>query len=122
MKVLIIDDSKATRFILSKMMSEVGFETIEAENGKRGLEQLSEHSDVTIALVDWNMPVMTGYEMIQQVRLDQRFDSVKLVMVTTETEMEQVIRALEAGANEYLMKPFTVEMVRDKLKLLGLTS
>lgn len=120
MKALVVDDSKATRFILGKMLKSIGCEIVEAENGQQAIDQLNEHNDCVFALVDWNMPVMTGYEMVQNVRSDNKFDDLKIMMVTTETEMEQVVKAIEAGANEYIMKPFTEDMVLDKLKMLGI--
>jgi len=69
--------------------------------------------------VDWNMPEMTGIEFVQAVRAKPEYDGMKLMMVTTETEMSQVSVALEAGANEYAMKPFTKEVLHDKLTMLG---
>jgi two-component system chemotaxis response regulator CheY len=121
MKALIVDDSSATRFILSKMMTELGFEVVQAENGQVALDQLAENKDVQLALVDWNMPVMNGFEMLQEVRGDNTFEDMKIMMVTTETEMMQVVKAMEAGANEYIMKPFTKEMIVDKMRLLGVS-
>jgi two-component system chemotaxis response regulator CheY len=119
MKALIIDDSTATRFILAKMLKELGFETLEAADGSAALSQLEVHPDTHVALVDWNMPVMNGIEFVAAARKDSRFSNTKLLMVTTETEMMNVVRALEAGANEYIMKPFTKEVVEQKLKILG---
>ncbi len=119
MKVLIVDDSTATRFILSKMMKGIGCDVVEADNGSTALSVLDENKDCQVALVDWNMPVMNGYELIQNIRKDNSYDELKIMMVTTETEMEQVVKALEAGANEYVMKPFTKEIVIDKFKILG---
>jgi len=75
-------------------------------------------SDVDLILVDWNMPEMNGLEFVMAVRSDRAFDAVRIMMVTTETEQVQVIRALEAGANEYLMKPFTKDVLVAKLSLL----
>ena len=74
-----------------------------------------------LALVDWNMPEMSGIELVEAVRSDPAFSSLRIVMVTTETELSQVSRALEAGADEYLMKPFTRDDVVGKLELLGLS-
>lgn len=119
MKVLVVDDSAATRFILSKMLADIDCEVIQASNGKEGLACLTRHQDVRVALVDWNMPVMNGYEMICAVRKDSQYANVKLMMVTTETEMAQIVRAMEAGADEYLMKPFTKEDIIDKLRIMG---
>ena len=121
-KALVIDDSSATRFILCKMLKELGYESVQAADGKQALECLKANPDVTVALVDWNMPEMTGYEFVQAVRGDRQYDALKLMMVTTETEMMQVVRAIEAGANEYVMKPFTKEIVQDKFRIMGLSS
>jgi two-component system chemotaxis response regulator CheY len=70
--------------------------------------------------VDWNMPEMNGFEFIQAVRAEHSYDGVLLMMVTTETEMDQISKALEAGANEYVMKPFTQEVILEKLQMLGM--
>ena len=72
-----------------------------------------------LMLVDWNMPIMNGLEFVSQVRLDKRFQSSLLLMVTTETAVDQMVKALDAGANEYIMKPFTKEVIVDKLRILG---
>jgi two-component system chemotaxis response regulator CheY len=121
MKALVIDDSRAMRTILSRILTTIGFDVFEAGDGKQGLEQMSAVADVAIALVDWNMPEMNGYEFVQAVRALDAYDSTKLMMVTTETEMDQVLKALEAGADEYVMKPFTKEVILEKLGLLGIT-
>jgi len=120
-RALIIDDSKAMRHILGKMLSGLGFEVAEASNGLEALEQLKLMGKPDLALVDWNMPEMNGYEFVRAVRAEQNYDGVLLMMVTTETEMENVVRALAAGANEYVMKPFTKEIILEKLRLFGLT-
>lgn len=121
MKAIVVDDSSATRFILSKMMKEVGYEVLEAKDGEDAYEKLSNNSDFDLALVDWNMPKMNGYELVCKVREEESFNNMKIMMVTTETEMAQVVKAMEAGANEYIMKPFTKDMIVDKLRLLGAT-
>jgi two-component system chemotaxis response regulator CheY len=118
-KALIVDDSTATRFILAKMLREIGYESVQAGDGKQALTCLHNNGDVSLALVDWNMPIMNGLEFITELRKESRYAALKVIMVTTETEMMQVVRALEAGANEYLMKPFTKEMIADKMTLLG---
>lgn len=119
---LIIDDSRAMRAILKKILHGVGFQTSEATNGLEGLERLKEHSDIAIALVDWNMPEMNGYEFVRAVRSDPANRDLWLMMVTTETEMSRVVKAMAAGANEYVMKPFTDDVIIDKLQLLGLVA
>ncbi len=118
MQALVIDDSRTVRAIIGKTLRELGMEVIEAAHGQEGLDRLREFPGVELALVDWNMPVMNGLEFIQAVRADRAYDPVRIMMVTTETEQEQVLRALEAGANEYLMKPFTREILVAKLSLL----
>jgi two-component system chemotaxis response regulator CheY len=120
MKALVVDDSSATRFIIARMLREIGCSVVEAENGEVALEVLGQNQDATFALVDWNMPVMNGFDLVQAIRQQSGYDDVKVMMVTTETEMTQVVKAIEAGANEYLMKPFTKEMLLDKIALLGI--
>ena len=108
MRALVIDDSRTVRAIIGKILREA-----RAGGGRgrrtaaRGWSSSAERPDVELVLVDWNMPEMNGLEFIQAVRADRAYDAVRIMMVTTETEQEQVMRALEAGANEYVMKPFT---------------
>jgi two-component system chemotaxis response regulator CheY len=118
MRALVIDDSRTVRAIIGTYLREVGLEVAEAANGREGLEQLRQGPGVGLVLVDWNMPEMNGLEFITAVRAERAFDAVRIMMVTTETEQEQVLRALRAGANEYLMKPFTREILVAKLGLL----
>lgn len=118
MQALVIDDSRAVRMLVGDILREQGFNVFEAGHGQEGLDQLRAHPEVRLALVDWNMPVMDGLEFIQEVRKDSSWDPVKIVMVTTETESEQVQRAMNAGANEYVMKPFTREVLIAKLTML----
>ena len=77
-------------------------------------------SQTDLVLVDWNMPNMSGVDFVRAVRAIRQYDSLPLVMVTTNTELDQIASALEAGANEYIMKPFTQDVIRGKLELLGL--
>lgn len=120
MRALIVDDSKAMRSILKRILAELKIEAVEAINGKEALDRLKEIGKVELVLVDWNMPMMNGVDFVKTVRSDRTFDSVLLMMVTKETDLNQVKLALEAGANEYLMKPFTREMLLEKLQILGL--
>jgi two-component system chemotaxis response regulator CheY len=121
MRALVIDDSRAMRTILRGMLREAGFETIEAGHGGEALAQLAAHPDVGLALLDWNMPVMDGYEFLTRVRARVEFRDLRIMMVTTETEADQVAKALAAGADEYLMKPFGKEALFAKLSMLDLT-
>ncbi len=122
MRALIVDDSKTMRRIVAKVVKENGFETIvEAENGEEAMTRLRDSgadAPLQLALVDWNMPVMDGLSFVKAARAEG-FSELPIIMITTEGSMEYVTRAIEAGANEYLMKPFTKESLRDKLVLLG---
>ena len=120
MRALVIDDSRAARMAVARILLEIGIECDEAENGSQALEMLKKSGPFDLAMVDWNMPVMNGYELVREVRRNAALVDLKLIMVTTENELSQVVKALSAGANEYVMKPFTDEMILEKLELLGL--
>jgi len=117
---LVIDDSKATRSILGRMLTEMGFQVYQAGDGAQALTKLKEVGPVSVALIDWDMPVMNGFEFLKAVRSQDTYSDVRLMMVTTESAIHQIARALEAGADEYLMKPFTPALLRQKLSILGL--
>lgn len=120
MNALVIDDSRAMRRIVGKIVGGLGFDVIEAENGAEGLKQLEANAaEIEVVLVDWNMPVMNGIEFVKTVRGRDEFRNHKLVMVTTETEPTQMARALMAGVDEFVMKPFTEDILVEKLKLIG---
>jgi len=119
MHALIIDDSRVLRRILRDMLQQLGFDVSEAVNGREGLERLHRGPTPDVVLVDWNMPEMNGLEFVKAVRTEGRYEKLPLMMVTSETEMEQMAVALSAGANEYVMKPFGKEVIADKLQLLG---
>ncbi len=119
MLALIIDDSRAMRRILRQIVEPIGFTVVEAGNGREALQRLTEHPELQLCLVDWNMPEMNGLEFVQAVRGADRYRDLKLVMVTTETEPRQMARALIAGVDEFVMKPFTPEILLDKLRLIG---
>ena len=122
MKALVIDDSRAMRVILGGMLKQLGFEVADAENGRVGLDRLHSMERVDLVLVDWNMPEMNGYEFLVSVRAERKYDEVRIMMVTTETEMAQMQKALSSGANEYVMKPFTREVIQEKLEMLGVVA
>ena len=119
MQALVIDDSRAVRLIVGNILRDQGYEVHDAAQGQEGLEKLRQNPEIGLVLVDWNMPVMDGLEFIQTVRRDRAWDALRIVMVTTETESDQVQRAIAAGANEYVMKPFAPEVLVAKLSLLG---
>lgn len=120
MKALVIDDSRVMRKIVGGTLAGAGFETVDAENGQVALDQMAAHNDITLCCIDWNMPVMTGFEFVVEVRKRPEWRHVTLMMVTTEGEQDQIVRALAAGAHEYVIKPFTPEVILDKLQFLGL--
>jgi two-component system chemotaxis response regulator CheY len=120
MHALIVEDSGTIRLILSAYLKKFGFDVTVAVNGRDGLDQLRGMEKADVVLVDWNMPEMDGISFVRAVRADGGYDALPLMMVTTNSELANVSEALEAGANEYLMKPFTGDMVREKLELLGL--
>lgn len=118
MHALVIDDSRTVRAIIGTTLREEGLEVVEAANGREGLARLRDTPEVGLVLVDWNMPEMNGLDFITAVRADRAYDAVRIMMVTTETEQGQVARALAAGADEYVMKPFTRDILVAKLSLL----
>ncbi len=121
MRALVVDDSRAIRTILHRMLAELGLDVVEAAHGVEALSQIAASGRPDVALVDWNMPEMNGFDFICAVRANPDLSEMRLMMVTTETEMSQVARALQAGADEYVMKPFTRDTIREKLQLLGVT-
>ncbi len=118
MLALVVDDSRTVRLVIRDILREAGIDAVEAGNGQEALQRLAEFPEILLALVDWNMPVMDGLEFVVAVRAQRAFDALRIVMVTTETEFEQMQRAMAAGANEYVMKPFTKDVLTAKLSLL----
>jgi two-component system chemotaxis response regulator CheY len=119
MRALIVDDSRFVRSYLRGLLEPKGIECEEAGDGQAGMDLLHTNLSFDLALVDWNMPTMNGLEMLQNMRAEGYGDT-KVLMVTTEAENEFIVRALEAGADEYLMKPFDDDALTEKLVLLGL--
>jgi two-component system, chemotaxis family, chemotaxis protein CheY len=121
MRALVIDDSRAMRMILKRIVTKLNFEVTEAADGQEALDLLASMGEVPeLALIDWNMPNMNGLEFVTKARADPRLREMTLVMVTTESEQNQIVRALAAGAHEYVIKPFTEGAMIEKLALLGL--
>jgi two-component system, chemotaxis family, chemotaxis protein CheY len=117
---LVIDDSRAMRRIVSGILEDLGYGTTQAAHGQEALDLLHGGLVPDLACVDWNMPVMDGLQFVTAVRAVPAWRSVTLMMITTESEHSQIVRALAAGAHEYLLKPFTADAIADKLCLLGL--
>ena len=119
MRALIVDDSRFVRGYLRGLLEEKGIECEEAADGQAGIDQLHGGLPFDLALVDWNMPVMNGLDMLKTLRAEG-YSDIKVMMVTTEAENDFILRALDAGADEYLMKPFDDEALTEKLDMLGL--
>ncbi len=119
MQVLVIDDSSTMRKFIKKILVGASFEVVEARHGRDALEVLQQHPNVCLSLIDWNMPEMDGMELLSRIRADHAFDAMRVMMVTTEMELSRVAGALERGANEYVMKPFTKDVILEKLRILG---
>jgi two-component system chemotaxis response regulator CheY len=120
-KALVVDDSRAVRMILARTLKELGYEVREAANGREALEVIdAEKTEVALVLADWNMPEINGLDLLKRLRQNPELSRLVVIMVTTETEMDQMAAALEAGANEYVMKPFTKEILVEKLQLVGI--
>ena len=120
MRALIIDDSRAMRSILVGILEEAGFDTVPAADAEEALALLDSDRNFELALVDWNLPAMSGLELVVALRKIPNLEDLRLMMVTTETELDRVREALDSGADEYIMKPFDKEMLLEKLTLLGI--
>ncbi|MDX2143568.1 MAG: response regulator [Rhodospirillaceae bacterium] len=117
-RCLIVDDSRIIRRVASKIMYELGFEPEEAENGQAALDLVRQQMPA-IAIVDADMPVMDGLTFLAELRKLPGGDKIIVVFCTAENEVHQIETALNAGADEYIMKPFDSEIVRSKLTILG---
>ena len=120
MRALIIEDSRAMRSILEGILADVGFELTLAADAEEALVVFENDQDFELALVDWNLPGMSGLDLVFAIRERPGLGDIKLMMVTTETQLGRVVEALDAGADEYIMKPFDREMLLEKLALLGI--
>ena len=123
MKVLSVDDSAIIRKIIRGSAETLGLDFLEAGDGQEALNLLdNEYQDVSLILLDWNMPVMDGFTTLQYLKSDERFKSIPVMMVTTEAERANIVRAIQAGAKHYLVKPFTPEdLMSTMLECMGST-
>jgi two-component system chemotaxis response regulator CheY len=118
-KILLVDDSRAVRLACRRLMTAMHFDVHEAENGEQALAQVRKQPDFDVILLDWNMPVMDGLSFLKALREEPLERQPVVVMCTTENDMARIVEAMQAGANEYIMKPFTEDIVRDKLEGTG---
>lgn len=116
---LIVDDSKVIRMVARKILQELSFETIEAADGKAALDECVKDIPDAV-LLDWNMPIMSGIEFLREMRKLPGGDRPVVVFCTTENDIEHIQEAIEAGANEYIMKPFDSEIIQAKFSQVGL--
>lgn len=119
MRILVVDDSGAARSIIRRMLEGRGWEVLEADGGRSALAELEREPRVDLALIDWHMGEMDGPELVQLLRENPDYDNMKLMIVTSETDDRCVAVALERGADEFLMKPFTKEILLEKIEMLG---
>jgi len=116
LKLLVVDDSSTMRRIIKNTLSRLGYEDVlEGEDGLQGWAALNENTDISMLITDWNMPEMNGLELVKKVRADARFADLPIIMVTTEGGKAEVITALKAGVNNYIVKPFTPQVLKEKL-------
>ncbi|WP_428738878.1 chemotaxis response regulator CheY [Sulfurimonas sp.] len=116
MKLLVVDDSSTMRRIIKNTLARLGYkDVLEGADGVEGWEQMNTHPDIEMLITDWNMPEMNGLELVKKVRADDRFTDLPIIMVTTEGGKAEVITALKAGVNNYIVKPFTPQVLKEKL-------
>ena len=117
MKLLVVDDSSTMRRIIKNTLARLGYKGIlEGADGVEGWAQMDAHPEIDMLITDWNMPEMNGLELVQKVRADVRFKDTPIIMVTTEGGKAEVITALKAGVNNYIVKPFTPAVLKEKLE------
>lgn len=121
-KILFVDDSPVIKKIIQRTVESAGFEFLGASDGKEGLLVLSkEYSDIKLILSDWNMPVMNGYEFLKEAKKNSKFKQIPVIMITTESEKSNINKAIQAGAANYLLKPFNPEDLLLKIKQTALS-
>jgi two-component system chemotaxis response regulator CheY len=118
-RILVVDDSRAMRMLIARSLRKLEFEVVEACDGQDALDQLDQIDSLHGALVDWNMPRMNGIDFVRAVRQNPHWNGLPVVMVTSETDVERISEALESGANEYVIKPFTDDGLTSKLQTAG---
>jgi len=116
LKLLVVDDSSTMRRIIKNTLARLGYkDVLEGADGVEGWNALDANPDVEMLITDWNMPEMNGLELVKKVRADDRFKDLPIIMVTTEGGKAEVITALKAGVNNYIVKPFTPQVLKEKL-------
>ena len=115
MKILVVDDMSTMRRIVKSIIKQLGFANVEeAENGQEALDKLRAES-FGFVISDWNMPVMTGIELLRAIRADDKLKAIPVLMVTAEAQKENLVEAIKAGVSNYIVKPFTAEVLQEKM-------
>lgn len=116
MKILVVDDMATMRRIVKNILKQLGFANVEeAENGQEGLQKLRDGA-FGFVVSDWNMPVMTGIDMLRAIRADEKLKAIPVLMVTAEAQQANLVEAIQAGVSNYIVKPFTAETMQEKLQ------
>lgn len=119
MKILVVDDSSTMRRIINNTLQRLGYvDILEAEHGLEAWDILDQNSDIGVLITDWNMPEMNGLELVKKTRSDSRFVDIPIIMITTEGGKAEVITAIKAGVNNYIVKPFTPQVLKEKLEVV----
>ena len=117
---MVVDDSRAVRMIIARTLRKLGYDVAEAGDGRQALDALEKGAATDVVLADWNMPEMDGLSLLKAIRANPAFSGIPVIMVTTEAEFDQMATAIAEGAAEYVMKPFTADILVDKLRIVGL--
>ena len=116
MRILVVDDFSTMRRIIKNILKQIGFSNVdEAENGQAALAKIGDGGNYDFVISDWNMPEMTGIELLKQVRANESTKDLPFLMVTAEAKKENVVEAVKAGVNNYIVKPFTAEVLQEKI-------
>ena len=117
MRLLVVDDSSTMRRIIKNTLEKLGHpDVIEAEHGVEAWDKLSADDTIKVVITDWNMPEMNGLDLVKKIRAEQKYVDMPIIMVTTEGGKAEVITALKAGVNNYIVKPFTPQVLKEKLE------
>jgi len=115
MKILIVDDFSTMRRIIRNILKQLEFTNVEeADDGDVAFEKLKE-ADYDLLITDWNMPNMSGLDLLKEIRANEKLEDLKILLVSAEAEKENIIQAVQAGANEYVVKPFTADVLGQKI-------
>jgi len=119
MKILVVDDSSTMRRIIKNTLARLGYkDIIEGADGVEAWDALQNNPDTEVVITDWNMPNMNGLELVKKIRAEKKYKDMPIIMVTTEGGKKEVITALKAGVNNYIVKPFTPQVLKEKLQVV----